>query len=182
MQRAVEPAVGGGFQAGCARFHEILRVEMRARRVGRTGGVHDRQMMLIPEWLQRGHRGMQAEETVEVEDILARDVDGGAHIVIRPLAMRHHDVQPVGSAALKDDNQAFGPCSRLRRTIRCARQKTRDCGGADNSQSAVAKKYATCDGHSGLQLPVPSTQYSVPSTQYSVFSTQYSVIFSARDC
>ena len=31
----------GGFETRSAGFHIILRIEMRARRIGRAGGVHD---------------------------------------------------------------------------------------------------------------------------------------------
>ena len=53
MQGAVQPAIFGGFHAGRAGFHEILRVEMRARGIGRAGGVHDGEMTLLPQRLER---------------------------------------------------------------------------------------------------------------------------------
>jgi len=40
-ERAVEPSIVGGLHAGSTAFHEILRVEMRARGVGRSRGMHD---------------------------------------------------------------------------------------------------------------------------------------------
>ena len=66
-QRAIQPAVGGGLQAGRAGLHVILRIEVRARGIGRAGGVHDREMLLIPQRLQRRERRMQPEEAVEID-------------------------------------------------------------------------------------------------------------------
>ena len=42
--RAIQPAVFGRLHAGRAGLHEILRIEMRARRIGRTRGVHNGQV------------------------------------------------------------------------------------------------------------------------------------------
>ena len=43
---------------------------------------------------------MQAEEAVEVEDVLARDVYAGPHRVVRALAVRHDDVEAVGRTTI----------------------------------------------------------------------------------
>ena len=48
VQRAIQPAVFSGFDARRAGLHEILRIEVRTARVGRTGRMHDRQMALVP--------------------------------------------------------------------------------------------------------------------------------------
>src|SRR5260370_17043128 len=66
FQRAVQPAVFGRLQAWRARFHEVLRVEMRARRVGRTGGVHDRELVLVKERLKWREARMQTEKSSHV--------------------------------------------------------------------------------------------------------------------
>ena len=58
---------------------------------------------------------MQAEEAVEIDGCVfcaiaavgPRDGDGGAQLVVGLLAVRHHDVQPVGRAALEDRHQNF---------------------------------------------------------------------------
>ena len=47
-QSPVEPSVGGALQTRRARFHVILRVEVRARRVGRSRCMNDRQALLLP--------------------------------------------------------------------------------------------------------------------------------------
>ena len=48
---------------------------------------------------------MQAEEAVEIEDLILRDGDGGAHGVVVGLAPGNDDVEAVGGAALKDDDE-----------------------------------------------------------------------------
>ena len=55
MQGAVQPAIVGDLEAGRAGFHIVLRIEMGARGVGRTGGVHDGEMFLFPERFKRRH-------------------------------------------------------------------------------------------------------------------------------
>src|ERR1700716_3571064 len=108
MQRTVQPAVIGDFHAGCAGFHEVLRVEMRARWIGRSGRVHDREMLLFPERLKSRHCWMQSEKAVEVEHGFLRDVDGRTHGVVTRLAVGHDDVEAVGRAALEDHYQTLG--------------------------------------------------------------------------
>jgi hypothetical protein len=63
---------------------------------------------LLPQRLKGRERRMQAEEAVEIEHRLARNVDGGPHGVILRLGVRDDDVQSVGRAALEDDDQALG--------------------------------------------------------------------------
>ena len=59
---------------------------------------------------------MQAEEAIEVDGGVftpagglrgPRHRDGGPHIVVALLAVRHHDVEAVGCAALEDGDQDF---------------------------------------------------------------------------
>jgi hypothetical protein len=103
---AVEPAVFSALDAGRAGFHEVLRVEVGAGHVGRAGGVDDGEMALIVERLEGRERGMQAEEAVEIDDLILRDGDAGAHGVVVLLAIGNDDVEAVGCAALEDDDQA----------------------------------------------------------------------------
>ncbi len=121
LQVTIQPAVGRGLDAGRARFHVVLRVEVRARAVGRSGGMDDGETLRIPHRLEPGERRMQAEETVEVDDRLARRAlarlrngNRRAHGVIIFLAVRHHDVEAVGRAALEDGDQSFPPPARVR--------------------------------------------------------------------
>ena len=55
------------FTPGVADLHVVLRVEVRARAVGRAARVHDGQRAVVPERLQRRHARMQAEEAVEID-------------------------------------------------------------------------------------------------------------------
>ena len=52
-KRAVEPAIFRGLHAGRAGFHIVLRVEVRARVIGRTRCMDNRQMLLLPQRLER---------------------------------------------------------------------------------------------------------------------------------
>ena len=47
-EQSVHPAIRGGATAGCAVLDEQLRVEMRAGRVGRAGGMDKRQLLRLP--------------------------------------------------------------------------------------------------------------------------------------
>ena len=104
-------------------------------------------LTLLPERLERRERRMQAEEAIEIDYGLARNVDAGPHRVILRLGVRHHDIQTVGGAALKDHDQPLGARARLSRAHSGASEKTRHRGRADDGKRAVAKKYATSDGH-----------------------------------
>ena len=64
--RFIQPIVGG-LQTGRARFHVVLRVEVRARRIGRPHRVHNRQVLLVEQRLQRRQRRVQAEEAIQVD-------------------------------------------------------------------------------------------------------------------
>ena len=64
--RASQPS-GGALHAGRSRFHVVLRVEVRARGVGRAAGVDHGEPARVPQRLERRQRRVQAEEAVEVE-------------------------------------------------------------------------------------------------------------------
>ena len=64
--RFIQPSCGG-LQARRARFHVVLRIEVRARGIGRADRVHNRQVPLVEQRLERRERGMQAEEAVQVD-------------------------------------------------------------------------------------------------------------------
>ena len=59
--RAGEPAVAGAFHSWCAELEEVLRVEVRARRVRRTDRVHECDRSLAPKRQERLERRMEAE-------------------------------------------------------------------------------------------------------------------------
>src|SRR5262249_20108301 len=92
------------------RLHEILRFEMRARRIRRAGRFDNRQLTAVPQRLQRLERRVQAESSIEVDRaaVLAgrRHGNRGPQLVIALLEERDDDVQPVRGAALehRDEN------------------------------------------------------------------------------
>jgi len=53
LQCPVEPAVLRGLDARRRGLHVVLRVEVRARVVGRADGVNDREPLLVPQRLER---------------------------------------------------------------------------------------------------------------------------------
>ena len=111
--RAIEPAVFGGFDAGRAGLHEILRVEMRARGIGRAGGVNDGELVFVKERLEWREAGVQAEEAVEIDRGVGaaaawlRNGDGWAQAVIVWFGEWDDDVEAVGGAALEEDDELF---------------------------------------------------------------------------
>src|ERR1022692_837731 len=113
---------------------------------GRSGGMHNRQLTLLPERLKRREGRMQAEEAIEIEHSLAWNIDAGPHGVILRLAVRHNNVQTIGRAPLKNHYPAFGARARLSRAPCGAREKAGHRRRSDNGQSAVTKKDATRDG------------------------------------
>ena len=150
-QRAVHPAAGGGLQARRAGLHVVLRVEMRARGVGRAHRFDNRQVPLVEERLQRRKRRMQAEEAIEIDGRIlalvarrwpARDGDGRAQIVVGLLAVRHHDVQAVGGAALENGHQDLlarrGASCGVKRALQP--QRRRAC--TDHGQGRITKENA----------------------------------------
>src|SRR5579863_4297571 len=145
MQRAVQPTVLGGFQAGRSGFHEVLRIEVRAGWVGRASGVNDCQVALFPKRLKGREGRVKSEEAVEIDDLVARDVDGWAHGVVGALVVWHDDVEAIGRAALEDDNQPLVVHARRLGTERGASEKRGNGCGADDSQAAVSQKYSPCD-------------------------------------
>src|ERR1044071_1439373 len=90
---------------------------------------------------------MEPEETIQINHALPRDGDAGPHAVIRLLTVRHHDVQPVGGAALEEDNQALLARSSGFGGIHRAREKTWNHAGADDGQRAVLQKNSASDRH-----------------------------------
>src|SRR6266403_2730908 len=172
MQRAVEPAIGGGLQAGRTRLHEVLRVEMRARWIGGTHSVHDGEVMLVPQRQERRHGRVQSEEAVKVHYLVLRNIDAGAHRVIRPRAMRYDDIQYVRCAPLEDHDQALRLAAGFDRTVCSPSHETWDRSGANDRQCAVTEKHASGDGH----------DHSSSQKQFSVFSSRFSVVICRWRC
>ena len=152
--RFIQP-LGGGFQPRRARFHVVLRVEVRARGVGRAGGIHDGQVPPVEQRLERRERRVQAEEAIQIDGgvfalVAAADGprhgDGGPQIVVGLLAVRHHDVQAVGRAALENGHQDLlarrGRVGGIERALEPQRRRARPHHG----QRRIAKKNAAI-GH-----------------------------------
>src|ERR1700730_6546945 len=66
-EHAIHPSVGRRLHAGCAALHVVLGIEMRARWVGRTTRVNERQCALMPQRHDRIEGRMEPEMAVEVE-------------------------------------------------------------------------------------------------------------------
>ena len=110
-ERPIQPSVGA-FKAGRAGLHVILRIEMRARGIGRAHGVDNRQMPRVEHRLERRERRVQSEESVQIDGRIGRAVrfgngDGGPQFVIALLSEGNHHVQAVHGAALEDGDQDF---------------------------------------------------------------------------
>src|SRR3954454_12836825 len=112
LHRAIKPPIFGRLHTRSARLHEVLSIKMRTRFIRRTCSVDNCQVALVPQWLERVHRGMQSEEPVKINGrkLRARGTRNGnrrTHSVVRLLTVRYHDVQTIGSAALEQHDQAF---------------------------------------------------------------------------
>ena len=163
MERAIQPSIFGDLHARCAGFHKILCIEVGARRVGRAGRMHNGQMLLLPERLERSEGWMQSEESVEIDHRLSRNVDAGPHRVILRFGMRYNDVQSIGGATLENHDEPLGATAILNRTKGRSGKKAWNGGRPDDGEGAVAKKNAACNGHVH-----PSSQFSVVSCPCSV--------------
>jgi hypothetical protein len=91
---------------------------------------------LRKQGLERSERGVQTEETIEIESRLgagtgAWDGYGGAEIVIGRVAVRDDDVQAVGGAALEDGDQSF------------------PAGAAGGSEGSLEPQGGAADAHHG---------------------------------
>jgi hypothetical protein len=101
--------------------------------------VNDREMALIEERLERGKRRVQAEESIEIENLILGDGDAGAHRVIVLLAIGDDNIEAVGGAALEDYDEAAIWCGQSLRH-HGANQKAGNRGCACDRESAVTKK------------------------------------------
>ncbi len=109
-EHPIHPAVGRVLEAGRAALHVVLRVEVRARGIGRAAGVDESQRAVLPARHDSAERGVQAEMAVEGKDCAvtaAGDRDRRARVVILTVAIRYDHVETVDGAAQKDHDQAF---------------------------------------------------------------------------
>src|SRR4051794_3924645 len=84
--------------------------------------MYNRELLRIPDLFQRSQRGMQAEVTVEVDNVLLRNRDAWTQRVIRLLTVGDDYVQTVSSSALKQGDQNLPPATRV-----CARSARQPC-------------------------------------------------------
>ena len=113
LQRAVEPAVVGGFHAGRAGLHEILRVEMRARGIGRADGLHDGELAVLEKRCSGCRLGCRPKNPSRSMAASAPPRRGsgiamvGRKAIVVRLGERHDDVQAVHRAALEEHDHLF---------------------------------------------------------------------------
>src|SRR5580692_6317259 len=98
---------------------------------------------------------MEAEESVEVEDLILRNGNAGTHLVIVLLAIRDDDVEPVGCAALEDHDKPLIGCrhepgSSLGQDR--AYQEAGNGSGAGYGERAVSQEESTIGLHGAPQL------------------------------
>src|SRR5580692_8107037 len=93
---------------------------------------------------------MQAEEAVEIEHGLLRNVDVGAHRVVIALSVGNNDIQSIGCTTLEDYDQTLGAAAVFKRAECGTREKAGNCSCADYGESAITKEDAARDGHKRL--------------------------------
>src|ERR1700719_2940320 len=75
--------------------------------------MHNRQLVLAEQWLERRKARMQSEKSIEIDCRVSaaaprlRDRNRWAQPVVVRLPERHYDVQSVRSPALKQDYELF---------------------------------------------------------------------------
>src|SRR5258708_21838530 len=118
---------------------------MRARRIRRPHGVHDRQLLRIVNGFEGRERRMQAEETVQVDGRLSSGLrrrygNAGPQRGVVLLAKWNHYVQSVHCPALEDRYQNF-----LARVgaVRGAREPQRRGSQAEHSHPGALEEQAS---------------------------------------
>jgi hypothetical protein len=90
---------------------------------------------------------MQPKETLKVKHALPRDGDAGTHVVIRLLTVWHNDVQSIGGASLKENDQALCARSSSFRSINSACEKAGNHAGANDGQRAIFQENSASNRH-----------------------------------
>ena len=146
--RAGEPAVGRALHAGRPALHVVLRVEVRARRVGRAAGVHDRERAALPERHERCEGRVKREEAVEIRRALALaapgrlQADRRTHSGVAGISVGHHHAEPVHGSALEDRHEHLA--ARLRR-VGGPQQESRRARVGDQRASTGLQERSTRD-------------------------------------
>src|SRR5580704_331192 len=100
---------------------------------------------------------MEAEESVEIDDLVLRNRNGGSHFVVVLLLVGNDHVEAVGGAALEDDYQALsGRNIGLRENA--AHQKIRHGRGTCDGECALVEKESTVHLHDAT----PRLQFAPP--------------------
>src|SRR5215472_7923515 len=106
--------------------------------------MHNRQMPLVPEWLERLHCRMQSEKPIQIDHLILLNRNRRPHLVVSILAMGHNNVQPVRRPALKNDNQLLTLCLR------------RGCLSKNGSRQKARNRGRPHDGHCAALHQRPS--------------------------
>src|SRR5580698_6517690 len=64
-------------------------------------------MPLVKQRLERLHRRMESEKTVQIYQLVLRDGDCRPQLVVVGFRVWHHDVEPVRCPPLENNNQLF---------------------------------------------------------------------------
>ena len=115
---------------------------MRPRRIGRPRSMHDGQMPLVPQRLQRPHRRMQPKEPIQIDHRVLRNPNIRPVLVVRRLPIRHHHIQPIRRPALEDDNEPLALRSRSLRH-HTPRQESRNRRRPNDSHRPAPHKSAS---------------------------------------
>ncbi len=119
MELAVEAAHEAGIEVagpgeGLAQLDHVLRLEVAARQVPGAGEGHEGQLPLLPQGieavLQRGVQaevGVQRQGGVGVLRVRARDLQGGAGLVVEVAGGGDHHIGGVVGAAQEHHQQAL---------------------------------------------------------------------------
>ena len=87
---------------------------MTAVGVGVADASHYGELPVVPQLLERGHRGMKTELGVEREHAIRGDGQRSATRLIGAVAVRNHGIEAIVSAVERhEDNDAGRPTTRL---------------------------------------------------------------------
>src|SRR5579871_1821497 len=109
--------------------------------------MHDGEMAGGIDGLQRSERGMQAEETIEIDNCVLRIGGGrtrnrnrGPHGVVARFTVRNHDIQAISRATLEDSDQdLLSPCRSVG-CVECALKPQWSGAHADHGQACISQK------------------------------------------
>ena len=153
---AIQPAVDDRLVARRRAVHEVLRIEVRTRRIGAAGGVEEAEIAALVEAQEIAEGGIQAEEAVERQLGARRHLDGRTARVVEGIARRHHGVESVGRAALEDRHQDRIGARRARRSQPGREEERRHADGGRVEELSAREHHrpspsAQWDRNSGLE-------------------------------